>query len=181
MSAAALSVENVPGDLIERREKAMKVLVATADTQQERSTDYHWATEGELVWIQEPCRRDRERMPNPCECGRAFAGLASHQATTTAKVIDLPALDLAGYESAIATSLADGGWSPDAARGIAKVQSEFAAEWEAETVLERDLWLFTARRGGALDAQLLSVDEYLDAIFPGPISAMVADSVVNPG
>jgi hypothetical protein len=159
----------------------MKVLVATADTQQERSTDYHWATEGELVWIQEPCRRDRMRMPNPCGCGRAFAGLASHRATTTAKVIDLPFLDLAGYESAIAKSLADGGWPPGAARGIAMVQSEFAAEWEAETVLERDLWLFTARRGGAIEEQIISVDEYLDAIFPGPISAIVADPDVNPG
>jgi len=154
----------------------MKVLVATSETQGERPTDYHWATEGELVWVQEPCRRDRLRMPNACGCGWGFAGLASHRATTTAKVIDIPELDLVGYESAIAKSLADGGWPPSAARGIAQVQTEFAAEWEVNTVIERDLWLFTARRGRAVDEEyVVSVDEYLDAAFPRPIGALLED------
>jgi hypothetical protein len=115
-------------------------------------------------------------MPNACGCGRGFAGVASHRATTTAKVIDLPELNLAGYESAIAKSLADGGWPPAAAQGIAQAMSEMAAEWEVGTVLERDIWLLTARRGGAVEeGPLVSIDEYLGSFLPERMAAAVRD------
>jgi hypothetical protein len=66
----------------------MKILVATALTQGNASNDYHYCVEGELVWIQEPCDRDRKNPDGPCGCGRGFAGAASHKATTTAAVVE---------------------------------------------------------------------------------------------
>lgn len=124
----------------------MKILVATAETQGERETDYTWTVEGELVWIQEPCATDARRMPNACGCGRGFAGLSSHRATSTAKVVESH-LTRADYVAALRASLSDGGWPADAAAGIAHGLLGFAAEWEVNTVLERDIWVFGARRG----------------------------------
>lgn len=128
----------------------MKVLVATVETQGERPGDYHHAIDGELVWVQEPCATDLRRMPNACGCGRGFAGLASHRATTTARVAELPELTRDDYVTAIRTSIGDGGWPRDWADGIAQGLVEFAAEWETGTVIERDIWVFDARRGQVL-------------------------------
>ena len=128
----------------------MKVLVATADTQGTRPTDYHRAIEGEFVWIQDPCSTDKNRMPNSSGCGRGFAGLTSSCPTTTAKIVDIPALDMATYIAAITTGLAHGGWPVEWAEDIALEQTEFAEDWTDGTVVERDLDLFTARVGGLL-------------------------------
>jgi hypothetical protein len=68
----------------------MKVLTATAAGQGERDNDFHWAVEGELVWIGDVCATDRRDPDGGCGCGRAFSGLSSHRATTTAQVRDLP-------------------------------------------------------------------------------------------
>lgn len=68
----------------------MLVLTATASTQGERDNDYHWAIEGELVWLDPPCARDRRNPDGGCGCGRGFPGLNSHRATTTAMARDLP-------------------------------------------------------------------------------------------
>lgn len=37
----------------------MKIFVATRLTQGARANDYNYCVPGELVWIQEPCDRDR--------------------------------------------------------------------------------------------------------------------------
>ena len=66
----------------------MRMLVATALTQGARAGDYHWCVEGEPVWVQEPCAADRRDPDGPCGCGRGFAGLHSHRATTTVRVIE---------------------------------------------------------------------------------------------
>ncbi len=128
----------------------MKVLVATAETQGERDTDYHWAVEGELVWIQEPCATDLRRMPNACGCGRGFAGLASHRATSTVKVVDRPELSFDDYTEAIRTSIGDGGWPTEWAPDLAVALADFATEWETGAILERDIWVFESRRGHAV-------------------------------
>jgi hypothetical protein len=67
----------------------MRVLVATRRTQGAVPGDYCWTRDGELVSVlpQECCNPDR------CGCGRAFAGLESHRATTTAEVVERPDLD----------------------------------------------------------------------------------------
>ena len=43
----------------------MKVLVATTLTQGIDDDDYHYSVEGELVWIQEPCDRDKNDPDGP--------------------------------------------------------------------------------------------------------------------
>jgi hypothetical protein len=133
----------------------MKVLVATAETQGERETDYNWTVEGELVWIQEPCATDMRRLPNACGCGRGFAGLASHRATSTVKVVDRPQLTLAEYTTAIRTGIGDGGWAPEWAEIIAQDLLAFAAAWEDGAVIERDIWVFEARQGFATEGGTL--------------------------
>jgi len=68
----------------------MKVLVATTRTQGARPNDYHYCIEGELVRINEVCARDRGDPDGGCGCGRGFGGLNSHQATTTARIAEVP-------------------------------------------------------------------------------------------
>ena len=124
----------------------MKVLVATSQTQGERADDYHWCVDGELVWIQEPCQRDRTRAVNSCGCGRGYAGLASHRATTTAKVQDLVNLTMEEYILAMRSSFDHSGWPVDLAEVVAREQAGFCESWPNGTVLERDLDDFAPRR-----------------------------------
>lgn len=116
----------------------MRMLVATAHMQGFLSNDYHYCIEGELVWLQEPCARDRGNADGPCGCGRGFAGAASHRATTTAWVIDseLTRRDLV---LAFRTSLADGGWPIEWAEQIADENLAIAANWTVGTIVDRDL------------------------------------------
>lgn len=123
----------------------MKVLVATSATQGTRPTDFNYCVDGELVWLSEPCYRDAHRLPNPCGCGRAFAGLASHRATTTAVVADLP-LSYTEYEEALRTGLVDAGWPGEWALDLAPEQEHMAQFWEVGTVIERDLDILSLRR-----------------------------------
>ena len=83
----------------------MKVLVATRGNQRTRADDYCFTVEGELVYIQGfDCSNPR------CGCDRGFAGMASHRATTTAKVVDRPDLTEADLRAALVDSLDAGGW-----------------------------------------------------------------------
>lgn len=61
----------------------MKVLVATTLGQGKRKSDFAHATEGELVTLATQCD-DRDGIDGRCGCRRAFAGLDTHLATTTA-------------------------------------------------------------------------------------------------
>jgi hypothetical protein len=71
----------------------MRVLVATRSTQGEYEGDYSSALDGELVRLPfVECSR-----PQACGCGRGFAGITSHRATTTAEVVDRPELTPAIY------------------------------------------------------------------------------------
>lgn len=98
-----------------------------------------------MVWIQEPCGRDRNRRKDSCGCGRGFAGLSSHRATTTAEVKEIEGLTLADYTLAIHASMADGGWPAEFAGQVAEAQAVMAARWPAGAVLERDLDDFSRR------------------------------------
>jgi hypothetical protein len=126
----------------------MKVLTATSETQGARDNDFDWTIEGELVWIESPCARD-ERDPDGgrCGCGRAFSGLSSHRATTTARVSDLDLtrddmitayagyLDSAGYGVFTEAELAD------------EVDQllDMCATWRTGDVIERRLDVLSVR------------------------------------
>jgi hypothetical protein len=87
----------------------MKLLVATDLTQGFAANDFHACVEGELVMMQEPCAIDRSDPDGGCGCGRAFAGLSSHRATTTALVRALD-LSLTDVRAAVSGYLETAGW-----------------------------------------------------------------------
>ena len=125
----------------------MKILVATGLTQGTSPSDYHHCVEGELVWIQEPCDRDRRNLDGGCGCGRGFAGAASHRATTTAMVVEseLTRKDLV---LAYRTSLEDGGWPAEWAEDVTDDVLQIIAPLRPGTIVVRKLDEFFLR--GAL-------------------------------
>ena len=86
----------------------MRVLVADKG-RQGRANDFNWCVEGELVYLQGACDRDLRDPDNGCGCGRAFGGLSSHRATTTARVVESE-LSEADVREAVRASLDSGGW-----------------------------------------------------------------------
>jgi hypothetical protein len=62
----------------------MRVLVATDIGQGDQPGDYSWTLDGEIVMLPILECGDPER----CGCGRAFAGMTSHKATTTALIVE---------------------------------------------------------------------------------------------
>jgi len=67
----------------------MKLLTATRERQGERDGDFCDAIEGELVLLGIVCATDEADPDGGCGCGRAFSGMSSMRATTTAVVRDL--------------------------------------------------------------------------------------------
>ena len=125
----------------------MKILVATGHTQGTNPGDYHYCVERELVWIQEPCDRDRLDPDGPCGCGRGFAGAASHRATTTAMVVETE-MTREDVVLAFDTSLGDGGWPRAWAEDVADDNLEIAAQLPVGAIITRRLGEFFLR--GAL-------------------------------
>jgi hypothetical protein len=116
----------------------MKLLVATAQLQGERSTDFNYCIEGELVWIGLICATDRRDPDGGCGCGRSFAGMNSHRATTTARIADVP-IDFPHYAEALRSSLKAQGWPTRDAIPMAGALSDLAADFPIGAVLERRL------------------------------------------
>ncbi len=125
----------------------MHVLCATDQTQGDAPDDYCWALEGELVrlpWLACP---DARR----CGCSRGFAGLATGHATTTASVVDHPALDQRTYLLLLAAEVADAGAAPrDALWRYVVLQwvhlAAVAARHPAGTIIVRADGQLAARR-----------------------------------
>jgi hypothetical protein len=67
----------------------MKLLTATRERQGERDDDFCHAVEGELVLLGLVCADDERNPDGGCGCGRAFSGMSSMRASTTALVRDL--------------------------------------------------------------------------------------------
>ncbi len=67
----------------------MKLLTATRERQGEQDGDFCHAIEGELVLLGFVCATDEADPDGGCGCGRAFSGMSSMRATTTAVVRDL--------------------------------------------------------------------------------------------
>lgn len=131
----------------------MRVLVATHETSGTVAGDFDYCVEGELVYMQEPCDRDRRDPDGGCGCGRAFSGLSSHRATTTARVAELE-LSPDDIRRALRDSLEAGGWIDPSF-----CTSEQADEW-VEDLYEQTQELVRQLPVGAI------VRRRLDHCFP---------------
>ena len=129
----------------------MKVLVATTQTQGQRSNDFDYCVEGELVTVGLVCATDRRNPDGGCGCGRAFAGLNSHRATTTAMVKDVE-LSEADYVEALGSSLAQQGWPTSDVDELAAWLAQLVNEWPDGTIVERRLDDINVRRSDAAQA-----------------------------
>ena len=116
----------------------MKTLTATDQTQG-RPGDYHFCVEGELVIAPiKICDRDLAD-PNGlggCGCGRGWAGLSSHRATTTAIVTDVD-ITFDDYVLAIEASLTTSGYQATVviAEEMAAWMTALADDYPIGTVL----------------------------------------------
>ncbi|MBW8480743.1 DUF7715 family protein [Actinomadura parmotrematis] len=117
----------------------MKLLTATNTTQGYRDNDFDWCVEGELVHIGVVCARDRDDPDGGCGCGRAFAGLNSHRATTTAMVREVPGFTEADYREAIRSSLEQQGYDPSYAEHEAATLRTLVRDWPVGVIVERRL------------------------------------------
>ena len=100
----------------------MRLLIATAATQGSRSDDFHWCTEGELVWVHDSSGAGDGGID------RAWIGLSSHRATTTAGVRDLP-FSVADLRLALRGYLESAGFT------------RYLQPWEVERVLDEEVGL----------------------------------------
>lgn len=134
----------------------MRVLVATEETQGARVDDYSWATPGELVMFGVICATDLRGTGAGCGCGRAFAGLHSERATTTALVADWSA-SLDDLVLAFRDSLTRAGWleylTPDESEEAVLVSVmevlRVADRYPVGTVLGTDLGTQYVRQAAA--------------------------------
>jgi len=90
----------------------MKLLTATRERQGERDGDFCFAIEGELVLLGFVCATDEADPDGGCGCGRAFSGMSSMRATTTAVVRDLD-VSVDDLRLAITGYYASAGMGPD--------------------------------------------------------------------
>ena len=94
----------------------MKLLTATRERQGERDGDFCFAVEGELVLQGFVCATDQADPGCGCGCGRAFSGMSSMRATTTALVRDLD-VSLADVRLAVEGYYVAAGMGPGAIGG----------------------------------------------------------------
>jgi hypothetical protein len=115
----------------------MKAFVATTLTQGTRPGDFGYGIDGELVAVGVPCRKDAaDPARGECGCGRSFAGLSSHRATTTATVKDIP-LTPGEYTETMRDGLVNLGWPVEDASEVAEVLAEIAHSLPEETIVGR--------------------------------------------
>jgi hypothetical protein len=107
----------------------MKLLTATRRGQGEQAGDFCFAIEGELVILGFICATDRNNPDGGCGCGRAFSGLSSKKATTTALVRDLD-ISVDHLRLAVESYYAAGGMGPNVlgAREFSDLVAETVAE-----------------------------------------------------
>ncbi|GAA4229729.1 hypothetical protein GCM10022254_22830 [Actinomadura meridiana] len=117
----------------------MKLLTATNSTQGFRDNDFDWCVEGELVHIGMVCALDRDDPDGGCGCGRSFAGLNSHRATTTAMVREIPGFGEDDYVLAIRSSLEQQGCDPSFAEHEAALLRCLVRDWPVGVIVERRL------------------------------------------
>lgn len=127
----------------------MKLLTATSRTQGQRPSDYAWCVEGEIVTpARIICASDRQEGPDGgCGCGRGFAGLNSHKATTTAMVREISGYTFEDLTEAVRSYRQQAGWDHDQAGAEAALIAGAAAEYDEGTILELRLDEIEVRTG----------------------------------
>jgi hypothetical protein len=131
----------------------MKLLTATRERQGERDGDFCYAVEGELVLLGLVCATDERDPDGGCGCGRAFSGMSSMRATTTALVRDLDVpiddvkLAVEGYyvSSGLGLDLIGGAEFADLAAETVVGMEEIAAALPVGAVVGRRLDQLTWR------------------------------------
>lgn len=117
----------------------LHVLTVTTETQGARAGDFTGANDGELVRLSSVCTRgELDPDEQNCGCGRAFTGLTTLKATTTA-VIVATTMSLRDYTAAVAESLGRSG-GPAAQEHAGEIARELlliAKLGEPGTVVER--------------------------------------------
>lgn len=105
---AAFIAAKDAADQGQTKEGAMKLLVATKETQGRRKDDFCGVPEGEIVMFGSTC--DNEDVDGHCGCKRSMRGVKCLAGTTTMKVVEIgmPAGEL---ESIIKDALEKGGWT----------------------------------------------------------------------
>jgi hypothetical protein len=127
----------------------MKLLTATREGQGDRDGDFCFAVEGELVFAGFVCARDREDPAGGCGCGRAFSGLNSSRATTTALVRDLD-LSYDDVRLALSGHFVAAGLGPEVV-GAAEFDEMLAEEVE-QAIRYAEVWAPGAVVGRRLDS-----------------------------
>jgi hypothetical protein len=107
----------------------MKLLTATRERQGDQDGDFCHAIEGELVLLGFVCATDEADPDGGCGCGRAFSGMSSMRATTTALVRDLD-VSIDDVKLAVEGYFVSAGMGPDVISG-----AEFTG-MVAETLIE---------------------------------------------
>src|SRR5689334_23417206 len=107
----------------------MRLLTATRERQGDRAGDFCHAIEGELVLLGFVCATDQADPEGGCGCGRAFSGMSSRRATTTAEVRDLD-LSLDDLHRAVEDYYTTTGVGPEVvgARDFAELVEETVTE-----------------------------------------------------
>lgn len=131
----------------------LRVLAATSRTQGQRASDFSYCIPGELVVPCEICEADqRAGADGGCGCARAWVGLSSRLATTTAKVKVIPRFSLADLTVAIQASLEHSGMlaledHPEhAAADLAWRLADLAKAFPKGAVLENRMGKIAARK-----------------------------------
>ena len=126
----------------------MRVLVASAAGDGARPDDFNWCIAGELVHLPTPCAAQGDDNPDKCACSTTFAGMNSHQATTTARVVESQ-LTEAGLREAVRSSLLLGCWLAlnltdaqvnQAADDMVAALSRVTAHFPVGTIVRRRHW-----------------------------------------
>ena len=85
----------------------MNLLTATSETQGQRTNDFNWCTEGELVKFGMEC--DGEEVDGSCGCRRSMVGVQCNKATTTMKVIQIE-MTRESLTNDLRDNYKEGGW-----------------------------------------------------------------------
>jgi hypothetical protein len=124
----------------------MKILVATRRSQGDRKGDFSFCVPGELVYLGLVCDTDRLYPNHGCGCSRAFAGLSSHRATTTAEVVDFD-FTVPDYIETMASGLDQAGWGRSSAPEFVEELVGIIAPLAVGTVVGRKFDEIVVREG----------------------------------